>query len=332
MKILVTGAAGFIGAACSKALLQQGHEVLGIDNLNHYYDPAIKGARLVPLLTHPNFYFEKMDIAEKAKVDEVFLDFQPEHLLHLAAQAGVRYSLDNPEAYVNSNLVGFCHLLEACRHHPVKHFVFASSSSVYGANENFPYKTEQHTDHPVSLYAATKKSNEMLAHSYSHLYALPTTGLRFFTVYGPQGRPDMAPIRFAQRIMRGETIPVYNQGNHKRDFTYIDDIVAGTLAALMHIPQADNKWDSANPNPESSKAPYRIYNIGRGQPMDLMKFIELLEKHLGRKAEIQLLPKQPGDVDATWADVTPLQQATDYRPKVSLDEGIERFAKWFLSQ
>ena len=331
MRILVTGTAGFIGAATAQRLLARGDEVLGIDNHNAYYDPALKEARLAQFLTLPGYTHVCADLADAAAVAAAFTRFKPQRVVNLAAQAGVRYSLKNPQAYVQSNLVGFANVLEACRHGNVEHLVYASSSSVYGANRKLPFAVEDAVDHPVSLYAATKKANELMAHSYSHLYGLPTTGLRFFTVYGPWGRPDMSPILFADRISRGEPIDVFNHGHHSRDFTYIDDIVEGVIRTLDHAAQPDPDYDPKAPNPGTSNAPYRVYNIGNDQPVQLMRFIELLEENLGRHVAKNLLPMQPGDVADTWADVSALRRDVGYAPSTSIEEGVARFVAWYRS-
>lgn len=329
MRILVTGAAGFIGAALIERLLARGEQVLGIDNHNDYYDPALKAARVARFSAHPGYQHHRLDIADNGALQGAFTAFAPERVVHLAAQAGVRYSLINPSAYVQSNLVGFANVLEACRRGQVRHLVFASSSSVYGANRKLPFSEGDAVDHPVSLYAATKKSNELMAHAYSHLYQLPATGLRFFTVYGPWGRPDMSPMLFAQRIRRGEPLQVFNHGHHRRDFTYIDDIVDGTLGVLDRPAEPDATYDAQSPHPGRSDAPYRIYNIGGDQPVALLHFIELLEKAMGRTVAKELLPMQPGDVEATWADVTALRSATGWQPRVGIQEGVLRFVDWF---
>ena len=329
MKLLVTGVAGFIGHALADILCRRGDEVVGIDNLNSYYDVGLKKARLAQLEPFDNFRFENIDIADASTIQQVFAQQDFERVLHMAAQAGVRYSLENPGAYIDSNLVGFANLLECCRHNDIEHLVYASSSSVYGANLEMPFSTAHNVDHPVSLYAATKKANEAMAHSYSHLYRLPTTGLRFFTVYGPWGRPDMSPILFADAITRGEPIRVFNRGRHSRDFTYIDDIVAGVLLSLDHVAQPDPEWSGLNPDPSTSSAPWRIYNIGRGEPVELMHYIDLMEKALGGTTERELLPAQPGDVEATFADIRSLAEDTGYKPTVSIEEGLEKFAAWY---
>jgi len=329
MRILVTGTAGFIGAALAERLLARGDEVLGIDNHNNYYDPALKEARLARFAGHPGYIHVRADLADAPAVNAAFADFKPQRVANLAAQAGVRYSLKNPQAYVQSNLVGFGNILEACRHGDVEHLVYASSSSVYGANRKLPFAVEDAVDHPVSLYAATKKANELMAHSYSHLYGLPTTGLRFFTVYGPWGRPDMSPMLFADRISRGEAIDVFNHGNHSRDFTYVDDIVEGVIRTLDHPAAPDPAYDAQSPNPGSSNAPYRVYNIGNDQPVQLLRFIELLEQHLGRTVAKNLLPMQPGDVPDTWADVSALRRDVGYAPNTPIEEGVARFVAWY---
>ncbi|MBD8879198.1 NAD-dependent epimerase [Rhodanobacter sp. 7MK24] len=329
MRLLVTGTAGFIGAALTERLLARGDEVLGIDNHNDYYDPALKEARLARFAGHAGYTHRRADLADAASVNEAFASFKPRRVVNLAAQAGVRYSLKNPQVYVQSNLVGFGNVLEACRHSGVDHLVYASSSSVYGANRKLPFAVEDAVDHPVSLYAATKKANELMAHSYSHLYGLPTTGLRFFTVYGPWGRPDMSPMLFADRISRGEAIDVFNFGDHSRDFTYVDDIVEGVIRTLDRPATPDPAYDAKSPNPGTSNAPYRVYNIGNDQPVQLLRFIELLEQHLGRSVEKNLLPMQPGDVPDTWADVSALRRDVGYAPGTSIEEGVERFVAWY---
>jgi len=329
MRILVTGAAGFIGAALSERLLARGDEVFGFDNLNNYYDPALKEARLARLTPHANFRFVKGDLADRAAVERVFAEFAPQRVAHLGAQAGVRYSRENPRAYVDSNLVGFINILEGCRHGGVENLVYASSSSVYGANRKLPFSVRDAVDHPVSLYAATKKANELMAHTYSHLYNLPTTGLRFFTVYGPWGRPDMSPFLFVSKILNGEPIEVFNHGNHSRDFTYIDDIVEGVVRTLDRIPHPDPTFDPFAPNPGTSSAPYRVYNIGNNQPVKLARYIEIIEECTGRKAEKILLPLQPGDVPDTYADVDELTRDTGYAPSTPIEVGIARFVTWY---
>jgi len=329
MRVLVTGAAGFIGSALSLRLLARGDEVLGVDNLNDYYDVALKQARLDRLTPHPNFRFTKVSIEDRPALGKAFHDFRPQRVVNLAAQAGVRYSLENPYAYVEANLVGFINILEACRHGKVEHLVYASSSSVYGANRKLPFSVQDPVDHPVSLYAATKKANELMAHTYSHLYGLPTTGLRFFTVYGPWGRPDMALFLFTRKILAGEPIDVFNHGHHTRDFTYVDDIVEGVVRTLYRVPEPDPAYDPLQPNSATSSAPYRVYNIGNSHPVQLSHYIEVLEDCLGRKAEKNLLPLQPGDVPDTSAEVTELMNDTGYRPDTSVEEGVKRFVEWY---
>lgn len=329
MKILVTGAAGFIGYHIARVLCQRGDEVVGIDNLNDYYDVKLKQARLAQLESTTNFEFIKMDIAHRPAVEKLFVEQKFDRVVNMAAQAGVRYSLENPSAYVDSNLVGFTNLLEGCRHQGVEHFVYASSSSVYGANETMPFSTGDNVDHPVSLYAATKKANELMAHSYSHLYQLPTTGLRFFTVYGPWGRPDMSPILFAKAILAGEPIRVFNYGKHRRDFTYIDDIVEGVVHCVDRIPEGNPGWSGKHPDPASSRAAWRIYNIGNSEPVELLHYIELMEKAFGKTTAKEMLPLQPGDVEHTYADIGPLQNEFGYSPQVSIEQGLELFAKWY---
>ncbi|MBS0514170.1 MAG: NAD-dependent epimerase [Proteobacteria bacterium] len=329
MKVLVTGAAGFIGSALSERLLARGDEVLGFDNLNAYYDPRLKQARLTRLTPLPGFRFVKADLEDNAAVEHCFAEFRPARVVNLAAQAGVRYSLENPRAYVDSNIVGFLNVLEACRHHAVEHLVYASSSSVYGANRKLPFSVRDSVDHPVSMYAATKKANELMAHTYSHLFGLPTTGLRFFTVYGPWGRPDMALFLFTRKILAGEPIEVFNHGRHSRDFTYIDDIVEGVIRTLDHVPANDPSFDALRPNPASSFAPYRVYNIGNHHPVQLERYIEILESCLGRSAQKVLLPLQPGDVPDTHADVEELRRDVGYSPATPVEVGIERFVRWY---
>jgi len=329
MRILVTGTAGFIGAALAERLLARGDEVVGIDNHNDYYDPALKDARLARFIDHPGYTHHRADLADAAAIDAIFAGFRPERVVNLAAQAGVRYSLENPQAYVQSNLVGFGNVLEICRRHQVGHLVYASSSSVYGANRKMPFAVEDAVDHPVSLYAASKKANELMAHSYSHLFGLPTTGLRFFTVYGPWGRPDMSPMLFAGRISRGEPIDVFNHGHHSRDFTFVDDIVEGVIRTLDHPAEADPAYDAETPNPGTSNAPYRVYNLGNDQPVQLLRFIELLEQQFGRTVEKRLLPMQPGDVPDTWADVSALRRDVGYAPSTSIEDGVAKFVAWY---
>jgi UDP-glucuronate 4-epimerase len=330
MKILVTGAAGFIGYHVAKALCQRGDEVVGIDNLNDYYDVALKQARLAQLEPFDNFEFVKMDMAIRPAMAQLFADRKFDRVINMAAQAGVRYSLQNPDAYIDSNLVGFTNLLEGCRHHDIEHLVYASSSSVYGANESMPFSTGDNVDHPVSLYAATKKAGELIAHSYSHLYQLPSTGLRFFTVYGPWGRPDMSPILFAKAILAGEPIKVFNYGKHRRDFTYIDDIVEGVVRCVDKIPPGNPQWSGIDPDPGSSRAPWKIYNIGNSEPVELLHYIELMEKAFGKSTSKEMLPLQPGDVEHTYADVEPLKSEIGYLPSVSIEQGLELFAQWYM--
>lgn len=327
--ILVTGAAGFIGFHVARRLLERGDKVIGLDNLNDYYDVSLKEARLKELQRNPTFRFAKIDLADQTAVNELFRGEKPVRVVHLAAQAGVRYSLTHPHPYISSNLVGFLNILEACRHGKIEHLVYASSSSVYGANTKMPFSVHDNVDHPVSLYAATKKSNELMAHSYAHLYGLPVTGLRFFTVYGPWGRPDMSIFLFTKAILEGKPIDVFNNGNMRRDFTYIDDIVEGVVRVTDRIPGPNPDWNGDHPDPGTSKAPYRIYNIGNHQPVELLDMIGALEKHLGRNAEKRLLPMQPGDVPQTYADVEALTQATGFSPSTPLDVGIKRFVEWY---
>ncbi|HME39020.1 MAG TPA: NAD-dependent epimerase [Steroidobacteraceae bacterium] len=330
MKLLVTGAAGFIGFHTARRLLERGDEVVGLDNLNAYYDPKLKAARLEILRRHPAFRFVHLDVAERAGMEELFRAEKFQRVVHLAAQAGVRYSIVNPHAYVQSNITGFLHVIEGCRHHAVEHLVYASTSSVYGANTRMPFSEQLNVDHPLTLYAATKKANELMAHSYSSLYGLPTTGLRFFTVYGPWGRPDMALFLFTKNILAGVPIDVFNGGNHQRDFTYIDDIVEGVIAAVDKIAIPDPRWDSAAPDPATSSAPYRIYNIGNQRPVALLRYIEVLEQCLGKRAQKNLLPMQPGDLPDTFADVSALAREVGYRPRTDLETGVQRFVEWYL--
>jgi len=329
MRVLVTGAAGFIGAALTHRLLERGDEVLGFDNLNAYYDPTLKEARLRDLEHRAGFSFIRGSLEDRAELDAAFAAFQPDRVVNLAAQAGVRYSLENPRAYVDANLVGFINVLEACRHGGVEHLVYASSSSVYGANRKLPFTVEDSVDHPLSLYAATKKANELMAHTYSHLFGLPTTGLRFFTVYGPWGRPDMALFLFTKKILAGEPIDVFNHGQHSRDFTYIDDIVEGVLRTLDRAPGPDPAFDPLQPSPASSSAPYRLYNIGNHAPVKLSRYIELIEQATGRTAVKRFLPMQPGDVPDTEADVSALTRDTGYAPSTPVEVGIARFVAWY---
>ncbi|WP_298447524.1 NAD-dependent epimerase [uncultured Marinobacter sp.] len=329
MKILVTGTAGFIGAQLAHRLLERGDEVIGVDCVNDYYDVNLKEARLARLTGHPGFTEVREDISDRTVMAGIFAKHRPERVVHLAAQAGVRYSIENPNAYVDANLVGFMNILEGCRHNDVKHLVYASSSSVYGANEAMPFAVRDNVDHPLSLYAASKKANELMAHTYSHLYRLPTTGLRFFTVYGPWGRPDMALFIFTRKILAGQPIDVFNHGNHKRDFTYIDDIVEGVIRTLDQVARPNEKWSGAAPDPSTSKAPYRIYNIGSNNPVELSRFIEIIEERTGKKAIKNLLPMQPGDVPATYANVDDLISDVGYKPETPVEEGIAKFVDWY---
>lgn len=329
MRLLITGAAGFIGYHLAKACLEAGNEVIGLDNLNHYYDVQLKLARLERLKQYSNFHWVQGDICNLELVNETFADFRPQYVVHLAAQAGVRYSLNQPHLYIQSNLVGFGHVIEACRHYGIAHFIYASSSSVYGANTKQPYQENEETNHPLSMYAATKKANELMAHSYSSLYQLPTTGLRFFSVYGPWGRPDMAFFSFTQKIMGGETIEVYNFGKMARDFTYIDDIVNALSLVIEQPATADPTWNSHCPNAASSFSPYRIYNIGRGEPANLLDYIDAIEQFTGKKAIKQFLPLQKGDVLSTHADMKLFQKTFEYSPRVDIKEGVSRFVEWY---
>jgi len=329
MKVLVTGSAGFIGSALSIRLLDRGDEVVGIDNHNDYYDPKLKEVRLARHADHPNYTHIRMNLEDRAAMADLFEREQFDGVVNLAAQAGVRYSLENPLAYIDTNLVGFGHILEGCRHNQVKHLVYASSSSTYGLNTKQPFSTHECVNHPVSLYAATKKANELMAHTYSHLYNLPTTGLRFFTVYGPYDRPDMALQKFTRAIVAGEPITVFNYGKHRRDFTYIDDIVEGIVRVLDRPAPANPEWDSNNPDPATSSAPYRVYNIGNNNPVELMDYIEALETSLGIIAEKQLLPLQPGDVPDTYADVDDLVEEFGYKPSMSVKQGVANFVNWY---
>lgn len=344
MKILITGAAGFIGFHTVLRLLEQGHEVVGLDNINDYYDVRVKygrlahsgiteadiaGDRMIQSTIHPGYRFVRMHLEDGTGLMNLFAREKFDRVMHYAAQAGVRYSLTNPHAYMQSNFVAFLNLLEACRHHPVEHFAFASSSSVYGLNQTMPFSTSHNVDHPISLYAASKKSNELMAHTYSYLYGLPTTGLRFFTVYGPWGRPDMALFLFTKAILEGRPIDVFNHGKMQRDFTYVDDIVEGVLRVIHHAPRGNPDWDGTNPDPSSSPAPWKVYNIGNSQQVELIRFIEALEEALGKKAEMNLLPLQPGDVPATWADTADLERDLGYRPNTPVPVGIQRFVDWY---
>jgi len=332
MKVLITGAAGFIGNHLAKRLLDDGCEVIGIDNLNDYYDPALKEARLDRIRARPEFSDARLDISDKDALEACFETHKPEYVVNLAAQAGVRFSLDSPDSYVQSNLVGFANILEACRGHGVKHLVFASTSSIYGANRKMPYAEKDTVDHQLNLYSASKKANEAMAHAYSHLFNIPSTGLRFFTVYGDWGRPDMAFFKFANAIMKGEPIDVYNRGEMTRDFTYVGDIVEGISRLIDKPPHADPAWDAQNPEPgRSGVAPYKVYNIGCGKPVKLMHYIEVLEKCLGREAKKNFMPMQPGDVRDTCADISELALATGYEPSTTVEEGMDRFARWYKS-
>jgi len=329
MKILVTGSAGFIGSALTLRLLSRGDTVIGIDNHNDYYDPAIKEARIERFIDNPNYTHIRADLSDHQIIEEIFTNYKPERVVNLAAQAGVRYSIENPLAYMNSNIVGFAHILEGCRHNDVEHLVYASTSSVYGANTSMPFSVHQNVDHPLSVYSASKKSNELMAHAYSHLYGLPTTGLRFFTVYGPWGRPDMALFLFTKAILSNKKIQVFNHGKHRRDFTYIDDIAEGVIRTLDTPATCNLEWNSDQPDPGSSNAPWRVYNIGNNKPIELMDYIAALEKALGKTAEKEFLPLQAGDVPATYANVDDLVEQFDYKPSTSVEEGINRFVSWY---
>ncbi len=330
MKVLVTGAAGFIGSTLSHQLLKRGDTVVGLDNLNDYYDVSLKEARLARLTPHDDFRFVRMALEDNVGVADLLAAEGFDRVVHLAAQAGVRYSIENPRAYIDSNIVGTLNVLEGCRHNPVEHLVYASSSSVYGANTRMPFSVHDNVDHPLSLYAASKKSNELMAHTYSNLYDIPTTGLRFFTVYGPWGRPDMALFYFTRSIIDGKPIDVFNYGNHRRDFTYIDDIVEGVIRTLDNVAAPNHSWDSDNPDPGTSRAPYRIYNIGNSQPVELNHYIEVIEQCVGKQAIKNLLPLQPGDVPDTYADVTALSDDTGYKPNTAVEVGVARFVEWFV--
>lgn len=329
MKVLVTGAAGFIGSALTLRLLERGDTVIGIDNHNNYYDPDIKEARLSRHASHPNYTHLRIDLGDRKVIMECFANYKPRRVVNLAAQAGVRYSIENPLAYIDSNIVGFAHILEGCRNSDVEHLVYASSSSVYGANSTMPFSVHHNVDHPLSLYAASKKSNELMAHTYSHLYNLPTTGLRFFTVYGPWGRPDMALFKFTKAILAGEKISVFNYGKHRRDFTYIDDVVEGIVRVLDHPAKPNLLWSGAQPDSGTSMAPWRIYNIGNNRPVELMDYIAELEKALGKIANIEMLPQQPGDVPDTYADVTELVEQFHYKPATQVSQGVTNFVAWY---
>lgn len=329
MKLIVTGSAGFIGSALCLRLLDLGNEVLGIDNHNDYYNLALKEARISRYINNPKYIHERADISNQKVISDIFKKYKPQIVVNMAAQAGVRYSLKNPTSYINSNIVGFLNILEGCRDSNVEHLVYASSSSIYGANTLMPYSVNHNTDHPLSLYAASKKSNELMAHSYSHLYKIPTTGLRFFTVYGPWDRPDMALQKFALKIVKGETIKVFNYGNHQRDFTYIDDIVEAVVRVINKPPIPNSNWSGKDPNPSSSSAPWRVYNIGNNKPEKLIDYIKALELGLGKEAKKELLTMQPGDVPNTWANVDELSKLIDYRPNTSINEGVKKFVDWF---
>ena len=329
MKILVTGTAGFIGSHVAMRLLERGDQVIGIDNLSDYYDVNLKKARLARFVDHPNYTHIAADLADRAAIESAFATHKPQRVINLAAQAGVRYAAQNPHIYVSTNVTGFLHIIEGCRHHDVEHLVFASTSSVYGANTLMPFSEHQSTEHPLTLYAASKKANEMMAHSYAHLYGMACTGLRFFTVYGPWGRPDMALFLFTKSILAGEPIKVFNHGHHKRSFTYVDDIVEGVIRTLDNVPSGNPQWDGNRPDPATSLAPYRIFNIGNEQPVELLRYIEVLEQCLGRKAQMELLPLQAGDVPDTEADVSALAAAVDYTPRVSVEEGVANFVRWY---
>ncbi|NOX69702.1 MAG: NAD-dependent epimerase [Gammaproteobacteria bacterium] len=330
MKILVTGAAGFIGFYTSKQLLERGDTVVGLDNFNDYYDVNLKNGRAAILDDYDNFSMVRIDLADRAAMEKLFAEEKFDKVINLAAQAGVRYSIENPHSYIDSNIVGFVNVLEGCRHNDVKHLVYASSSSVYGANTAMPFSIHQNVDHPLALYGATKKANELMAHTYSNLYKLPTTGLRFFTVYGPYGRPDMALFMFTKNIIAGKTIDVFNYGKHRRDFTYVEDIVEGVVRTMDHTAEPNADWNAADPDPGTSMAPYRIYNIGNQQPVELMRYIEVLEECLGKKAEKNMLPLQPGDVPDTYADTSDLVKDVDYQPNTTIETGIKNFVEWYL--
>ena len=329
MRILVTGTAGFIGSSLAIRLLERGDEVIGVDNVNDYYDQSLKEARLDRLKVYDKFTEVRISLEDKPAIDKVFEDYKPNKVVNLAAQAGVRYSLENPQAYIDANIVGFTNILEGCRYHKVEHLVYASSSSVYGANESMPFSVHDNVDHPVSLYAASKKANELMAHTYSHLFNLPTTGLRFFTVYGPWGRPDMALFMFTKKIIEGKPIDVFNYGKHQRDFTYIDDIVEGVIRTLDHTAQSNPDWSGKNPDSATSKAPYRLYNIGSNNPCELLRYIEIIEECVGKKAIKNMLPLQPGDVVATYANVEALIKDVDYNPSTPIEEGVAKFVEWY---
>jgi len=329
MKVLITGAAGFIGSHVARLLLDRGDDVVGIDNMSDYYDPGLKEARLSRLTARTGFTFHKVNIADKEAVQAVFKHNTIARVINLAAQAGVRYSLINPHAYIETNVQGFTNILEACRHNKIEHLVYASSSSVYGSNTRYPYSVSHSVDHPVSFYAATKKSNELMAHTYAHLFRLPVTGLRFFTVYGPWGRPDMAPFLFTKKIIAGQPIDIFNNGNHSRDFTYIDDIAKGVVKCLDHVAMPNPDWDSHNPDLATSSAPYRLFNIGNSKPVELMYFIECLEAEIGKKAKKNFLPLQPGDIPKTYADVSALEKTINYKADTDIVAGIKSFVGWY---
>lgn len=330
MKVLVTGAAGFIGSFTSKQLLERGDIVVGIDNFNDYYDVSLKEAREAMLTPFDNFSMVRADISDRCAMEKLFAEEGFDKVVHLSAQAGVRYSIESPHSYIQSNIVGTMNILEGCRHNNIKHLVYASSSSVYGANTAMPFSIHQNVDHPLALYGATKKANELMAHTYSNLYDLPTTGLRFFTVYGPFGRPDMALFMFTKNIIEGKPIDVFNYGNHRRDFTYVADLVEGVVRTMDHMAEPNSEWNAADPDPGTSRAPYRIYNIGNQQPVELMRYIEVIEECVGRKAEKNLLPLQPGDVPDTWADTEGLAKDVGYQPSTPVEVGVKNFVEWYL--
>ncbi len=326
----MTGAAGFIGSTTARQLLERGDTVVGLDNFNDYYDVSLKEARAARLDPYDKFSMRRIDLSDRPAMEALFAEGQFDRVVHLAAQAGVRYSIENPHSYIDSNIVGTLHVLEGCRHNKVEHLVYASSSSVYGANTTMPFSVHQNVDHPLALYGATKKANELMAHTYSNLYGLPTTGLRFFTVYGPYGRPDMALFMFTKNIIEGKPIDVFNYGKHRRDFTYVDDIVQGVIRTMDHIAAPNPDWDAANPDPGTSMAPYRLYNIGNQQPVELMRYIQVIEECVGKKAEMNMLPLQPGDVPDTWADTTALSDAVGYAPSTPIETGVRNFVDWYL--